>query len=59
MTVDILSEVLVAADYMDIEPLLDLVCLKYTFLMVGTNESKVRRMDWVEEDVASLDNGRS
>ena len=59
MTLDVLSEVLKAADYMEIEPLLDLVCLKYTFLMVGMDESQVRRMDGVEGAVESLLKGRS
>jgi hypothetical protein len=47
MTLDALSEVLKAADYMEIEPLLDLVCLKYTFLMVGMDESQVHSLVWL------------
>jgi hypothetical protein len=59
MTLDVLSEVMRAADYMEVEPLLDLVCLKYTFLIVGTDDTKVSDMDRVEEGVASLDRGCS
>jgi hypothetical protein len=42
MTLDVLSEVMGAADFLEVEPLLDLVCLKYTFLLEGMDEGKVR-----------------
>lgn len=43
MTTDVMAELLSAANYMVIEPLLDLLCLKYTFLLVGKSQDEVRR----------------
>jgi hypothetical protein len=39
---DVLAEVLGAANYMSISPLLDLTCLKYTFMLMGKNAEEVR-----------------
>jgi hypothetical protein len=43
MTPDVMSELLSAANFLAIEPLLDLMCLKFTFLLVGKNADEVRR----------------
>jgi hypothetical protein len=38
---DLLAEVLAAANYLSISPLLDLACLKYTFQLMGKNADEV------------------
>jgi hypothetical protein len=38
----LLAQVLSAANYMAIPPLLDLTCLKYTFLLMGKSAEEVR-----------------
>lgn len=44
MNKDMLFEVLTAANYMGIKPLLDLACLKVTFHLNGKNAEEIRNI---------------
>lgn len=39
---DMLFELLTAANFMGIKPLLDLTCLKVTFMLTGKNREEIR-----------------
>ena len=41
---EMLFELLTAANYMDIKPLLDLACLRVTFELTGKNAEEIRQI---------------
>jgi len=44
---DLLFQVLSAANFLGIKPLLDLTCLKVTFMITGKNADEVRMANWL------------